>query len=68
MWQLQNAVNQLHIQCLDVIEKSARPRPYPAPNMTTGTAMDIRQCTSANEESISAEDGQVEATYIDEAL
>ena len=68
MWQLQNAVNQLHIQRLNAIEKSARPRLYPALNTTTGTVMDIRQCTSANEENIRAEDGQVEATDIDEAL
>lgn len=68
MWQLRNAVNQLHIQRLNAIEKSVRPRPYSALNMTTGTTMDIRKCTSANEESVSAEDGQVEATGIDEAL
>jgi hypothetical protein len=67
VWQLQNAVNRLHIQCLDAVEKSAR-SPSLALNMTTGTAMDMEPCTSVNEGHVNIEDGLVEAGDIDEAL
>lgn len=67
MWQLRNAVNRLHLQCLDAVEKSAR-SPYLALNVTTNTATDMEQCTSLNEGSVDVEDGLVEAGDIEEAL
>jgi hypothetical protein len=66
VWQLRNAVNRLHLQCLDAVEKSAR-SPYLASNMTTDTPMDMEQCTSVNEGSVNV-DGLVEAGDIEEAL
>lgn len=67
VWQLRNAVNRLHLQRLDAVEKSAR-SPYLASNMTTDTATDMEQCTSVNEGSVNVEDGLVEAGDIEEAL
>jgi hypothetical protein len=67
VWQLRNAVNRLHLQRLDAVEKSAR-SPYLASNMTTDTATDMEQCTSVNEGSVNMEDGLVEAGDIEEAL